>query len=128
MAVRLVTGQETDVTAQKENKLDFDFLSSIEILVFDQAEAFVFQNPEHLEELLKVVNKTPKKLSDLNDITRLKDLYTAPYPKQLPQYTRQNIIIQKFKNSDMEFIFNTYCNQNLFGSINLPKIHPNRAK
>ena len=75
--MRLVTGQETDITGQKDKKLDFDFLSSLEILVFDQAEAFGFQNPEHLEELMKVINKTPKKLSDLNDITRLKETYTV---------------------------------------------------
>ena len=74
--MRLVTGQETDVTVGKDKKLDFDFLSSLEILVLDQAEAFAFQNPEHVEELMKVINKTPKKMSDLNDITRLKETYT----------------------------------------------------
>ena len=55
---------------------DFEFLSSIEFLVMDQSEAFIFQNLEHLEEILKIINKKPKKLSGLNDITRLKDLYT----------------------------------------------------
>ena len=43
----------------------------------DQAEAFNFQNPEHLEEVLKFVNKRPKKLAGLNDITRLKELFTT---------------------------------------------------
>lgn len=43
LAIRILTGQETDETAEKgENKIDFDFLSSIEFLVLDQAEAFVF--------------------------------------------------------------------------------------
>lgn len=92
LAVRLMTGQETDETAAKENKIDYDFLSSIEFLVLDQAEGFVFQNPEHVEELFKVINKTPKKLSDLNDITRLRDIYTQEHPK-LPKNIRQNIII-----------------------------------
>ena len=121
LAVRLMTGQETDETAAKENKIDYDFLSSIEFLVLDQAEAFVFQNPEHVEELFKVINKTPKKLSDLNDITRLRDIYTQEHPK-LPKHIRQNIVIQKFKNTDMEFIYDQYCNQNVLGSILLPKI------
>jgi U3 small nucleolar RNA-associated protein 25 len=57
--------------------IDFDFLSSIEYLVLDQAEAFVFQNLEHLEELMKLINRTPKKLQDLNDISRIKELYTG---------------------------------------------------
>jgi hypothetical protein len=59
-------------------------------LVFDQAEAFVFQNVEHLEELLKLINRTPKKLSDLNDISRIKDLYTGTTPngEKLPKFVR----------------------------------------
>lgn len=85
-----MTGQEQDENAQKAQKIDFDFLSSIEFLVMDQAEAFVFQNLEHLEELLKLVNRTPKKLADLNDISRIKDLYTAATPQgeKLPKYAR----------------------------------------
>lgn len=87
LAIRILTGQETDTNDSKENKIDFDFLSSIEFLILDQAEAFQFQNPEHLEELLKVINRTPKKLSGLNDITRLKEVYTHPAPK-LPKLIR----------------------------------------
>ena len=69
--------------------MDFDFLSSIEFLVLDQAEAFVFQNLEHLEEILKLVNRTPKKLSDLNDISRLKGLFTeSTGSEKYPKYTR----------------------------------------
>ena len=56
----------------------------------DQAEAFVFQTVEHLEELLKVINKQPKKLSDLNDIQRIKELYTGNGANgdKLPKYVR----------------------------------------
>jgi U3 small nucleolar RNA-associated protein 25 len=35
LAMRLVTGQENDITVSKDKKLDFDFLSSLEVLVFD---------------------------------------------------------------------------------------------
>ena len=42
LAIRILTGQEADENAAKENKIDFDFLSSIDFLVFDQAEAFGF--------------------------------------------------------------------------------------
>ena len=90
LGLRTLTGQEQDENAQKSAKIDFDFLSSIEYLILDQAEAFVFQNVEHLEELIKVINKTPKKLSDLNDISRIKDLYTANgvNGEKLPKYVR----------------------------------------
>lgn len=86
--------------------MDFDFLSSIEFLVLDQAEAFVFQNLEHLEDLLKVINKTPKKLSQLNDISRFKELYTAQSgvaDLKFPQMVRQNIFISKFRNMDLNY-------------------------
>jgi hypothetical protein len=46
---------------------------------------------EHLEEVLKLINKTPKKLSDMNDISRLKDLYTttdASLPEKPPKMVR----------------------------------------
>ena len=64
------------------------------------------------------MNRTPKKLVGLNDITRLKDIYANQKHKQL----RQNIIIQKFKNSDLEFIYDQHCSQNVFGKVELPKI------
>jgi hypothetical protein len=31
---------------------------------------------EHLEEILKVINRKPRKLSQLNDISRIKDIFT----------------------------------------------------
>lgn len=44
--------------------------------MLDQAEAFVFQNMDHLDEVLGSLNLKPKKLTQINDITRLKDIYT----------------------------------------------------
>lgn len=35
---------------------------------------------EHLEDILRVLNQKPKKLTQLNDITRLKDIYTHKLP------------------------------------------------
>jgi len=45
---------------------------------------------EHLEEILKLLNKTPKKLSELNDIQRIKELYTGngPNGEKLPKMIR----------------------------------------
>jgi U3 small nucleolar RNA-associated protein 25 len=81
-----------------------------------------------VEELLKLVNKTPKKLSDLNDISRLKEIYTASDPSlEAPKLLRQTIVLSKFRNIDLEYAIEQYCSKNIFGTINLPKIHPNRA-
>lgn len=42
LAMRIMTGQETDETAERQNIIDYDFLSSIEFLILDQSEAFNF--------------------------------------------------------------------------------------
>ena len=105
IALRSLTGLSG--SADNESKVhDFDFLSSLEFLVIDQAEAFNFQNPEHLEEVLKILNRRPKKLAGLNDINRLKLTCTETaqgYAKQklersagLSKLFRQTIILQKF--------------------------------
>ena len=126
LGLRMITGQEDDENAQKSQRVDFDFLSSIEFLVMDQAEAFVFQNIEHLEEVLKAVNRQPKKLSDLNDINRIKDIFTAE--QKLFQNIRQSIFISKFRTIDLNYCLETFSNKNCLGSIDIKKIHPNRAK
>lgn len=83
---------------------------------------------EHVEELLKLVNKTPKKLSDLNDISRLKEIYTASDPSlEAPKLIRQTIVLTKFRNMDLEYGIDQYCSKNIFGTINLPKVHQNRS-
>lgn len=76
---------------------------------------------------MKVINKTPKKLSDLNDINRIRDLYTYTETK-LPKLIRQNIVLTKFKNIDIEYCLNEFCNSNVLGSIKVNKLHPSRAK
>lgn len=108
--------------------MNYDFLSSIEFVVIDSAEAFVFQNPEHLEEVLKILNKRPKKLSGLNDINRLKDIYTDDRAGYLPKFFRQNIVVQKFQNQELNFIFDQSFNSNVFGRITSRNFYVNQAE
>lgn len=111
ISMRMMTGQEQD----ENKKFDSDFLSSIQIVMLDQSEAFLFQNPEHLEELMKVLNKQPKKLSGLNDIMRLREAYSNTANRKWPVHIRQNIIIQRFKSQDLQYIYQEFCNKNAFG-------------
>lgn len=76
LALRMIAGHKVDGEVNEMDKeIDKDFLASIEYLVMDTAEAFAFQNMEHLEEVLGSLNLKPKKLTQLNDITRLKEIY-----------------------------------------------------
>lgn len=72
----MIIGAKVDDKANVlKEQIDTDFLANIEHLVLDQAEAFVFQNMEHLDEVLTALNLRPKKLTQINDITRIKDVY-----------------------------------------------------
>ena len=106
LALRMVTGLKSDDKANiLEKSADTDFLANVEFLVLDQAEAFVFQNMDHLDELLEALNKKPKKLTQINDITRLKEIYSHSLPKQQQSYCslfRQTIVISKFRNLDLD--------------------------
>ncbi|CAN7994834.1 unnamed protein product [Ixodes hexagonus] len=52
-------GLRTVIGAPGEKQRDFDFLSSIEIVVVDQAEVFLMQNWEHLIHLMEHLNLRP---------------------------------------------------------------------
>lgn len=52
-------GLRTVLGADGESKRDFDFLSSIELLIVDQADVFLMQNWEHVLHVLNHVNLQP---------------------------------------------------------------------
>eukprot|EP00064_Thunnus_orientalis_P016529 superscaffoldBa00003301_g16595 len=52
-------GLRTVLGAEGESKRDFDFLSSIEMLVMDQTDVFLMQNWEHVLHVMKHMNLQP---------------------------------------------------------------------
>ena len=85
---------------------------------------------EHLDDILRVLNQKPKKLTQLNDITRLKDIYAHKLPNSQTPYARhfrQTITITKFRNIDMQAALDQHCSYNAFGRVTLTKVQPNRA-
>jgi hypothetical protein len=84
----------------------YDFLSSIEILLLDFSETFIFQNLEHLEEVFSFINRPPKNNQNIVNINRIKDNVKDNKLGLL----RQNIIISHYKSLDIELLVKKYCN------------------
>jgi U3 small nucleolar RNA-associated protein 25 len=79
---------------------------------------------EHLEEVLKAVNKFPKQRQDLNDISRIKDVYSD----KLAHHLRQTIVVQKFRNLDLDYVVSSFCQTSLFGNLKVMRQYPNKIR
>ena len=70
---------------------DWDFLSSIELLVIDQVDAILMQNWEHLERVLGHVNRIPKKPHGC-DFSRVRSVFLDGNAR----HVRQSIVLSRF--------------------------------
>ncbi len=95
-----------------KNKKVYDFLSSIEVLLVDFAEVFLYQNIDHLEEIMSFINKVPKNNQNIVNIRRI-----AEHVKDNDlEFKRQSIIVSHFKSLDLEVMTKKYFN-NIPGGI-----------
>ncbi|RKP06438.1 digestive organ expansion factor [Thamnocephalis sphaerospora] len=104
-------GLRTIIGAQGEKKRDFDFLSSIEMLVMDQADAFLMQNWDHVEHVLDHLNLIPTDSHDC-DFSRVKNWYLDGRAA----YVRQTLIFSDYLAPELNALFAKYC-RNVAGKI-----------
>ncbi|KAJ7991039.1 hypothetical protein DPEC_G00293110 [Dallia pectoralis] len=97
-------GLRTMLGVDGEAKRDFDFLSSIEMLVVDQADVFLMQNWEHLLHVMKHLNLQPLDAHGVN-FSRVRVLNLNNWAK----YYRQTLIFSAIQDPQINNIISKHC-------------------
>ncbi|XP_066559627.1 U3 small nucleolar RNA-associated protein 25 homolog [Amia ocellicauda] len=111
-------GLRTLLGVEGEAKRDFDFLSSIELLVIDQADVFLMQNWEHMLHVMKHLNLQPLDSHGV-DFSRVRMWNLNNWAK----YYRQTLIFSAAQDPQINNIHTKHC-FNYRGQVsvkNLPK-------
>ncbi|XP_067681153.1 U3 small nucleolar RNA-associated protein 25 homolog isoform X2 [Haliotis asinina] len=97
-------GLRTVIGAEGEKDRDYDFLSSIELLIFDQADVFLMQNWDHILHLFKHLHLQPKESHGV-DFSRVR-MWTLNGWSHL---YRQSLIFSAVPTPEVNAVFNKYC-------------------
>ncbi|XP_029349830.1 U3 small nucleolar RNA-associated protein 25 homolog [Echeneis naucrates] len=111
-------GLRTVLGAEGESKRDFDFLSSIELLVVDQADVFLMQNWEHFLHVMKHMNLQPLDSHGV-DFSRVRMWNLNNWAR----HYRQTLVFSSIQEPQINSILTKHC-ANYRGQIatkNMPK-------
>ncbi|XP_066117544.1 U3 small nucleolar RNA-associated protein 25 homolog isoform X2 [Saccopteryx bilineata] len=97
-------GLRTIIGAEGEKKRDFDFLSSIELLIIDQADIYLMQNWEHVLHLMNHMNLLPLDSHGV-DFSRVRMWSLNNWSK----YYRQTLLFGALQDAQINSVFNKYC-------------------
>ncbi|KAK3750712.1 hypothetical protein QZH41_017266 [Actinostola sp. cb2023] len=97
-------GLRTVIGSEGETFGDFDFLSSIEVLVLDQADVFLMQNWEHVQHVFDHLHKQPKSSHDV-DFSRVRNWCLNGWSKLY----RQTLLFSSFISPELNSLFNKHC-------------------
>lgn len=82
---------------------DWDFMSSVELLVIDQVDAIFMQNWEHLEKIVTHCNRIPKKPHGC-DFSRVRSAFLDGNAR----LTRQSIVLSRFAFPELNALLNNH--------------------
>ncbi|KAI0256360.1 digestive organ expansion factor [Lactifluus subvellereus] len=94
-----------------EKEGNFDFLSSIEILVVDQVDVLTMQNWEHTQFVFSHLNQLPKESHD-TDFSRIKSWYLDGHAP----YLRQTVLLSAYETPETRGLYNQSL-KNLAGKV-----------
>ncbi|KAM5238619.1 U3 small nucleolar RNA-associated protein 25 homolog isoform 2-T2 [Ctenodactylus gundi] len=97
-------GLRTIIGGEGEKKRDFDFLSSIELLILDQADIYLMQNWEHVLHLMNHMNLLPLDSHGV-DFSRVRMWNLNNWAK----YYRQTLLFGALQDAQINSVFNKYC-------------------
>ncbi|KAF4453508.1 u3 small nucleolar rna-associated protein 25 [Fusarium austroafricanum] len=112
LGLRMAIGSEED------KKLDFDFLSSVEMVVVDQADALLMQNWEHVEFIFEHLNLQPKDAHGC-DFSRVRNWYLEDWAKHF----RQTVVLSAFNTPELSELLRLHCH-NWAGKFRLQPEYP----
>ncbi|CAM1500882.1 Fc.00g100440.m01.CDS01 [Cosmosporella sp. VM-42] len=113
LGLRMAIGSE-----EEKKQVDYDFLSSIEMVIVDQADALLMQNWEHVEYIFEHLNLQPKDAHGC-DFSRVRNWYLEDWAK----YFRQTIILSSFNTPELSELFRLHCH-NWAGKVRLQPEYP----
>lgn len=112
-------GLRYTIGAEGEPDRNYDFLASIELLIFDQTEIFLMQNWDHVLHIMKHTHLQPKE-SHGTDFSRVRTWCLNGWAK----YYRQTLIFSSVVLPEINAIFNKYC-KNYAGKVKVIKEYEN---
>ncbi|KAJ1963111.1 rRNA-binding ribosome biosynthesis protein utp25 [Dipsacomyces acuminosporus] len=111
IGLRMTTGAESG------ERRDFDFLSSIEVVIVDQCDTLLMQNWDHVTHVFDHLNRIPKKDHGC-DFSRVRNWYLDG----TAQYRRQTIMISEYMTPEIQAVFNGYC-RSIEGKVRIKPVY-----
>ncbi|KAF9437745.1 rRNA-binding ribosome biosynthesis protein utp25 [Entomortierella beljakovae] len=110
-------GLKTVIGAEGDKKRDYDFLSSIEVVIVDQTDDMLMQNWDHLETVFEHMNLTPKDPHGC-DFSRLRNWALDGRSK----YVRQTLLFSNYPTPEINALFKKYS-RNVAGKVKVTQAY-----